>query len=88
MTEDELREIFQRISWLERKMVRLIWTLSQIIGAVCAWVIASAIANFFGAPQYGIVWLSAAIPSYIGIGIAAARSELKGAPSHVKYIDP
>jgi hypothetical protein len=88
MTEDELRKILLRVSWLEGKMVRLVWTLSQIIGGLCAWVVANAVASFFDAPPYGIIWLSVAILSYFGIGITAANLELRGAPSHVKDIDP
>ena len=87
MTE-EPREIMQRLDWLERKIIRTIWALSSIIGAICGWVIASAVTDFFGVPNYGAVWALVCITSWIGLGIAAARSELKDAPGRAKFLEP
>jgi hypothetical protein len=79
MTHDEMS---QRLAWLERKMVRLLWAYISATTAFLGWIIASAL---FTDPPYG--W-AAFFGIWIVGGFILQRYEFKGAPEHIMDIDP
>lgn len=83
MTQDEFNKLNQRVAWLERKMVRVIWLLSSASSAFVGFVVAYSID-----PSHG--WPSIVLGSGIWITLAfiTHRQELKGAPQHIRFIDP
>jgi hypothetical protein len=78
------QELEQRVAWLERKVVRLIWTVIQLaswgIGALVFLVVKDRLGNWGALAVAFIVWAL--------VGWFVQRSEFKGAPSHIKFIDP
>jgi len=76
-----------RTSWLERKMVEVLWSLINLvaisIGAAAAWRVGEAIemrTAWLYAPVFLVVW-----------GVAVwflQRRIFRGAPPHIDYIDP
>jgi hypothetical protein len=83
MTQDEVNKLSERVAWLERKMIRVIWLLSSAISAFIGFMIAHNVD-----PSHG--WPSIVLGSGIWIALAfiTNRQELKGAPQHIRFIDP
>jgi hypothetical protein len=81
MTDDSLE---RRVAWLEWKMVRVLWGaiggLSMLAGII-AYRIAVDTVGEWGALSIGVVvWLI--------VGWYLHRTEFRGAPAHVKLMDP
>jgi uncharacterized membrane protein len=84
MTQDEINQIYQRIAWLERKMVRLLWALTSVVSLFAGWLVSHAV--FGDSPGWLKVGVFVAI--WLVVGWILIRMELKGAPEHIEYIDP
>jgi drug/metabolite transporter superfamily protein YnfA len=83
MTDEEIKQIYERVAWLERKMVRLLWLAISGSSAFLGWVVANVIVpdkGWLWAAVFGGIWLTASL--------IIQRMELKGAPTHVEFIDP
>jgi len=84
MTQDEIKQIYQRIAWLERKMVRVIWALTSAVSLFAGGLVSHAV--FGDSPE----WVKVGV--FVAICFVAnwvfIRMELKGAPEHIEYIDP
>ena len=80
---DEIDYLNERVAWLEREMVRLIWALKIL----CAGSAGVAVGYGF---NKDLGWFS--MPLGIVVLLAVAfylhRHEFKGAPEHVKHMDP
>jgi hypothetical protein len=80
-------KIDARISWLERKMVEVLWLLcgvtSMLIGgfaAFCTSQFMDTRSMWLLAPVYFVAWL--------GSGWLLERRTFRGAPPHIDFIDP
>jgi hypothetical protein len=81
---DERVSLEQRVAWLEREMVRLLWAL---IGGLSL---------LFGGLAYRLAVDTAGVLGAIGFAIVVVailawychRHEFRGAPEHVKDMDP
>lgn len=83
MTQDEANSLNERVAWLEREMVRVLWLLVSVTSAFVGFVVAYTIDKSLGWPSMLVairVWLTA--------GILLQRHEFKGAPKHIEFIDP
>jgi hypothetical protein len=79
MTQDE---ISQRVAWLERKMVRVLWLLISGSSMLLGWVMASATG------EHGWTWGAVFIVTWLTTGFIVQRIEFRGAPSHIEFLDP
>ncbi|MBR1279467.1 hypothetical protein [Bradyrhizobium sp. AUGA SZCCT0283] len=83
MTQVEVDQLNERVAWLERKMVRVLWLLVSIVSAFAGFVVAYTIDNSLGPGSIIIgvgIWLT--------VGFILQRQEFKGAPQHIQFIDP
>jgi len=76
-----------RISWLERKVVELLWALigvaSMLIGGSAAWFASEIMETrslWLLAPVFVVAWLVC--------GWLLERRTFRGAPPHIDFIDP
>jgi hypothetical protein len=83
MMQVEVDQLNERVAWLERKMVRVLWLLVSIISAVAGFVVAYTIDKSFGSGSIVI-----GIGIWITVGFILQRQEFKGAPKHIQFIDP
>jgi hypothetical protein len=83
MTQDEINKLNERVAWLERKMVRVLWLLVSMTSAFVGFVVAYTIDKSLG-------WFSIVVASgiWITLGFIVSRQEFKGAPKHIEFIDP
>jgi hypothetical protein len=81
---DDRALLEQRVAWLEREMVRLLWA------AISAGsFIAGGIAYRFTVDSLGgLGALGIAVAAWIATGWYLHRHEFGGAPAHIKLIDP
>ena len=84
MTQNEINQIYERVAWLERKMVRIMRTLISADSLFVGWVIPTAI---FG-DSYGWERAVVFVTTWVVLGFILGRIEFKGAPKHIEYIDP
>jgi hypothetical protein len=56
MTQDEADQLNERVAWLERKMVRVLWLLVSVTSAFVGFAVAYTIDKSFGWPS--ILWQS------------------------------
>jgi hypothetical protein len=83
MTQDEVDSLNERVAWLERKMVRVLWLLVSITSGFVGFIVAYNIDKSFGWPSVVLaigIWLTA--------GIILQKHEFKGSPKHIEFIDP
>ena len=83
MTHDEVDKLSERVAWLERKMVRVLWLLISLTSGSIGFVVAYSIDKSFGWPSLVVglgVWLVS--------GMILQKQEFKGAPRHIEFIDP
>lgn len=83
MTQLEVDQLNERVAWLERKMVRVLWLLVSIASGSVGFVVARTIdeSHGWGSIVIGIgVWLT--------LGFVLSRQEFKGALKHIEFIDP
>jgi hypothetical protein len=81
---DERALLEQRIAWLEREMVRLIWAAIGGLGLFAGFLTyKSTVDSLGGLGAFGI-----AIVAWAIVGWYLHRHEFKGAPAHVKLMDP
>jgi len=83
MTQDEANQLDDRVAWLERKMVRVLWLLVSVTSAFAGLVVAYTIDKSFGWPSIVV-----AIGIWITASFILQRQEFKGAPKHIQFIDP
>jgi hypothetical protein len=79
----EIDRLNERVAWLERKMVRVLWLLVSATSAGVAGVVTYNIDKSFGWPSVLVgvgIWLA--------LGLILQRMEFKGAPAHIQFIDP
>jgi hypothetical protein len=81
---DERKLLEQRLAWLEREMIRLLWAaiggLSLVVGGIAY---TATINSFGGLGAFGIAVVAWAISGWY-----LHRHEFRGAPAHVKLMDP
>jgi hypothetical protein len=76
-------ELNERIGWLERKMVQVLWLLISVVSGFFGWVVTSVIDaqhNWLRIAAFVVVWLV--------VGWFLQRHTFKGAPDHIQFIDP
>ena len=64
MTQDEANQLNDRVAWLERKMVRVLWLLVSVTSAFAAFVVAYTIDKSFGWPSIIVaieIWITATL---------------------------
>jgi hypothetical protein len=83
MTQDEINKLNDRVAWLERKMVRVLWLLVSMTSAFAGFVVAYTIDKSFGWPSIVV-----AIGVWLTLGLILQRQEFKGSPKHIEFIDP
>jgi hypothetical protein len=83
MTQVDVDQLNERVAWLERKMVRVLWLLVSIISAFAGFVVVYTIDKSFGSGSIVI-----GIGIWITVGFILQRQEFKGAPKHIQFIDP
>jgi hypothetical protein len=84
MTQSEISQLYERVAWLERKTVRLIYSAISAVSLFAGWIIADAVyGDGYGWPK-AVVFFA----TWIILGIILQRMEFKGAPKHIEYIDP
>lgn len=83
MTQDEADQLAERVAWLERKMIRVLWLLVSVTSAFAGFVVAYTIDRSFGWPS-----IIVAIGVWITASFIVQRHEFKGAPKHIQFIDP
>ncbi len=76
-------EISQRVAWLERKMVRVLWGLISLTSAGVGWLVATVTVA-----EHGWAWTGLFIATWLAVGFIIQRHEFKGAPPHIKFIEP
>ena len=78
------QQVEQRLAWLEHKMVRVLWLLISVtamgIGLLTYFVV--------GGKDGGWVAVAVGIVVWMFVGWVLQRSEFKGAPSRIRFIDP
>jgi hypothetical protein len=84
MDDDERKLLEQRLVWLEREMIRLLYAviggLGLLIGGIAYGV---TVDSFGGLGAFGI-----AVVAWVICGWYLRRTEFRGAPAHVKLMDP
>ena len=81
--QTEIDKLYERVAWLERKMVRVLWLLVSVTSAFAGFVVAYNIDKSLGWPS-----IIVAVGIWITIGFIVQRQEFKGAPKHIEFIDP
>ena len=81
--QTEIDKLYERVAWLERKMVRVLWLLVSVTSAFAGFVVAYNIDKSLGWPS-----IIVAVEIWITIGFIVQRQEFKGAPKHIEFIDP
>lgn len=81
--QDELNQLKERVSWLERKMVRVLWLLISATSGFAGFMAAYTIDKSLGWPS-----ILVAIGIWLAVGLILQRQEFKGAPKHIQFIDP
>jgi hypothetical protein len=81
---EQINELSERVAWLERKMVRVLWALISSASALLGWIVANALAG----EQRGWAWGTLFLGIWLTAGFILQRIEFKGAPSHIEFIDP
>jgi hypothetical protein len=81
--DDDIR---QRLAWLEQKMVGIIWNIMRLAAACSAFFVAYISAEWFGLEKWiqGVI----AVVTFFATMFFLQRSESRGAPRHIKHIDP
>ena len=83
MTQVEVDKLNERVAWLERKKVRVLWLLVSVTSAFAGFVVAYTIDKSYGWPSIVVgigIWLT--------LGVIISRQEFRGAPRHIEFIDP
>lgn len=84
MTDDEeIKKLYERVAWLERKMVRLLWFAISAASAFFGWTVANVLF-----PEKGWLWAIVFGGIWVTAGLILQRHEFKGAPKHIEFIDP
>jgi hypothetical protein len=83
MTQIEVEELKERVAWLERKMVRVLWLLVSATSGFAGFMVAYTIDKSLGWPS-----ILVAIGIWITASFILQRQEFKGAPRHIQFIDP
>lgn len=83
MMQDEIEKLNERVAWLERKMVRVLWLLISATSAFTGFVVAYTIDKSLGWPS-----ILVASGIFFTSGLILHRQEFKGAPKHIQFIDP
>jgi hypothetical protein len=83
MTQDEIEKLNERVAWLERKMVRVLWLLISATSGFAGFMVGYTIDKSLGWPS-----ILVAIGIWFTAGIILQRQEFKGAPKHIQFIDP
>lgn len=83
MTQDQVHELNERVAWLERKMVRVLWLLISATSGFVGFIVAYTIDKSFGWPSIAI-----AVGVWVTVGLILQRQEFEGAPKHIQFIDP
>jgi hypothetical protein len=83
----DAEKIEARLAWLEWKMVQVLWHIVRLTAFIGAAIITWLTSEAAGSRS---PWLL--VPMFVGclalIGWWAQRSEFRGAPPHVDFIDP
>ena len=77
-------EIKQRIEWLERKMVQVLWGMVSLVSAG----VGVAISVITVDAEHVLLRIAVWLVSWLLIGWFLQRNVFKGAPAHIRFIDP
>lgn len=81
--QTETEKLYERVAWLERKMVRVLYFNIALASMFAGFVVTYNIDSSFG-------WISilAGVGVWLILSLILQRQEFKGAPKHIDYIDP
>jgi hypothetical protein len=82
--QDERVLLEHRIAWLEREMVRLIWTAIGVLSFVTGGLAYAATVNSLG----GLGAFGVAVVAWWIMGWYLKRHEFRGAPERIQFMDP
>ena len=68
---DRVNELSERVAWLERKMVRVLWALISCTSAFLGWVAANALVG----EQSGLAWGMLFLGTWLTVGFILQRIE-------------
>jgi hypothetical protein len=74
----------KRVAWLEYKVVRLVWGVIALASWMLGYVAYTATVDYLG----GWIAFGVAVAVFLIAGWRLERSEFKGAPDHIGFIDP
>lgn len=77
-------ELEQRVAWLERKMVRVLWLLISVTSAGIGFVVA----HYTVGDDGGWAFVAVLVVVWLVAGELLRRSEFRGAPGAIEFIDP
>jgi hypothetical protein len=81
--DNVISDLRERVAWLERKMVRVLWLSIAATSAFAGFLVADAIDHSFGLPSIVI-----SMGTWLIVGFVLHRQEFKGSPKHIEFIDP
>ena len=80
---EEIKQIYERVAWLEHKIVRLLWLAISGASMFEGFIVANVTV-----PDKGVPWFVVFVGVWLVLGFILQRQELKGAPTHIEFIDP
>jgi len=83
---DERTLLDKRIAWLEYQVVRLVWGVIALASLLVGYVAYTATVDYLHLGRW--VALGVAVAAWLIAGWWLERTEFKGAPGHINYIDP
>jgi hypothetical protein len=77
--------LIERVAWLERKVVELLYALIGVCAMFAGWVVAGLLV---GPPSLQWEWQIVFVVSAGLVGLVLHRTVFKGSPGHIEYIAP
>jgi hypothetical protein len=77
-------EVAERLDWLERKVVRLLYAAISAASLFVGWVLADAVVG----DRTSWSWSAVLLGTWIILGFVLQRYEFRGAPRRIDLIDP
>jgi hypothetical protein len=83
MTDDpyaNIRELEQRVAWLERELVGVLFALIAALGLLGGAFVYWMTVESFG----GLIAFGCAVVAWVAIGLYLRRHHFRGAPKHIR----
>jgi hydrogenase-4 membrane subunit HyfE len=74
----------RRIDWLEKKMVQVLWLLISATSALVRFVTSVVLVD----EQYTWLRITVFVVTWLVLGWFLQRHTFRGAPDHIRFIDP